>query len=401
MAVLVAATQHVAEVVKVVVMEVAKTHVMAADILVLVVVKILVEIAAKVQMNIKQMKNTLLNISSLLIALIVAPSCSNNNEPIEENPVYINSSDLYGTWIVKGNSPTMALITFKNSSTSYNNENYSGCYEIVEYTVSGTNYKFNGRYWGGYNYVGNGEIIIGKPISHYPTLDINSGLSYDDVVDVPMIYPSISIKELENKNMKLKIAGKDFVGTINTEYTSSDQQGGVVQKEFANLGLSVNWAKCNIGAKKAEECGEYFGWGDPSGKKTSTNYDNYPCATDNIPNTIINTKYDIASLWGSSWRMPSFSEMQELAIGCISENLTYNGIEGVKYTGITGESIFLPNAGYREEGNIECVGHCSRYWSGDIYPYSYKFAWGMFSGHRGGWYEHRYIGCSVRAVKDK
>ena len=57
MAVLVAAIQHVAEVVKVVVMEAAKMHVMAADILVLVAVKILVETVAKVQINIKQMKN--------------------------------------------------------------------------------------------------------------------------------------------------------------------------------------------------------------------------------------------------------------------------------------------------------------------------------------------------------
>ncbi len=200
MAVLVAATQHVAEVVKVVVMEVAKTHVMAADILVLVVVKILVEIVVKVQINIKQMKNTLLDILLLHIVLIIVPSCSNNDEPIEENPVYINSSDLYGTWIVKGNSPTMALIVFKNSLTPYNNEDYSGCYEIVEYTVSSTNYKFNGRYWGGYSYVGNGEIIIGKPVSHYPSLDVNSGLSYDDVVNVPMIYPVFLLK-----NWKIKI----------------------------------------------------------------------------------------------------------------------------------------------------------------------------------------------------
>lgn len=348
------------------------------------------------------MKNTLLNILLLFIALIAVISCNNNDEPIEENPVYIDSSDLYGTWLIKGNSPTMALIVFDNSSTSYNDEHYSGCYEIVEYTVSGNSYKFNGRYWGGYNYVGNGEFTIGKPVLHYPSLDVNSGLFYDNVVEVPMIYPSIAIKELDGKNMKLCIAGKDFVGTVNAEYTSSNSEGNVVKKEFANLGLSVNWAKCNIGGNKAEECGGYFGWGDTSGKKTTTNYDDYPCSIDNMPNTIINTSYDIAkTAWGDSWRMPSFTEMQELSIGCISENLTYNGIEGKKYTGITGESIFLPNAGYREGENIECIGICSRYWSGDLYPSSYKFARGMFNGHLGGWYEHRYIGCSVRAVKDK
>lgn len=348
------------------------------------------------------MKNIPLNILLLLIVLIVVPSCSNNDEPIEENPIYINSSDLYGTWLLKGNSPTMALIVFENSSTSYDNEHYSGCYEIVEYTVSGTNYKFKGHYWGGYNYIGNGEIEIGKPVSFYPSLDVNSRLSYGEIVDVPMIYPSIAIKELDGKNMKINIAGKDFIGNTNTEYKSSNSQSSVVKKEFANLGLSVNWAKCNIGANKAEECGGYFGWGDTSGKKTTTNYDDYPCSTDNLPSTIINSSYDIAkAAWGSSWRMPSLTEMEELAIGCISERLTYNSIKGIKYTGITGESIFLPNAGYREGANIEWVGLSSRYWSGDLYSHSYKFAYGMFSGNLGGWYDHRYIGCSVRAVKDK
>lgn len=393
MAVLVDAILHVAEVVKAVVMEVAKMHVMAANILVQVAVKILVEIVVKVQINIKQMKNTLLNILLPLIMLIFVSSCSNKDEQIQidENPVYINTSDLQGIWILKGNSSTMALINFEN-----------GYYDIVEYAFSDSKYKFKGRFAGYYNYVGNGRININKPFSHYPSLDVNSGLSYDNVVEVPIIYPSISIKELTSGNMKLKISGKDFVGTINTEYTSQNSQNSVVKKEFADLGLSVNWAKCNIGANKAEECGDYFGWGDASGKKTSTYYDDYPCSTGNLPSTIINTSYDIAkTVWGSSWRMPSHTEMQELAIGCISEHLTYNGIEGTKYTGITGESIFLPNAGYREGANIECVGHCSRYWSGDLYPYNYKLAYGMLSGHIGGWYEDRYIGCSVRAVKDK
>ena len=349
------------------------------------------------------MKNILSNILLLVVALGVILSCSKDEEVIEENPnININRSDLYGIWLLKGNSPTIALIALDNSSTSYNNIHYSGCYEIVEYIVSGNDYKFNGSYRGGYNYIGNGQITVGKPISHYPSLDVNSRLSDDDVVETPIIYPGIVIKELDAKNMKLSISGKNFVGTKNTEYTGTHSQGGFVQKEFANLGLSVYWAKCNIGAKKAEECGGYFGWGDTSGKKTTTNYDDYPCSTDNLPSTIINTSYDIAkTAWGSSWRMPSFTEMQELTIGCISESLTYNGIKGQKYTGITGESIFLPNAGYREGVNIECVGHCSRYWSGDLYPYTNRFARGRLSGHTGGWYEHRYIGCSVRAVKDK
>lgn len=35
--------------------------------------------------------------------------------------------------------------------------------------------------------------------------------------------------------------------------------------EFVDLGLSVNWATCNIGATKPEEYGFYFQWGDTQG----------------------------------------------------------------------------------------------------------------------------------------
>ena len=35
--------------------------------------------------------------------------------------------------------------------------------------------------------------------------------------------------------------------------------------EAVDLGLSVMWANCNLGARAPEEYGGYFGWGDPTG----------------------------------------------------------------------------------------------------------------------------------------
>ena len=40
--------------------------------------------------------------------------------------------------------------------------------------------------------------------------------------------------------------------------------------EAVDLGLSVNWATCNIGATKPEECGDYFAWGETSPKNVYT-----------------------------------------------------------------------------------------------------------------------------------
>ncbi len=319
-----------------------------------------------------------------------------------EQPVSINRSDLYGTWMIEGNSNLVALILFENASASYNNKRYDGSYTIVEFTISGTSYKFKGQYEGGFDYSENGYIEIGWPEYYHPLLTVNSLKMNDEIDEVPMIYPNFTITELKNNTMRVRINGKDFVGNKNLEYTNPNSAQGTDRKISVDLGLSVNWAKCNIGADKAEEFGGYFGWGDISGKKTSTDYDQYPCSIDKLPNTIINTQYDIAKAgWGSPWRMPSYAEIQELVIGCISETVTYNNIKGRKISGITGESIFLPSAGYRDGTEIEQVGYSSRYWSGNLYPYNNDLAWGMFSGNQGGWYCSRYIGCSVRAVVDK
>ena len=40
--------------------------------------------------------------------------------------------------------------------------------------------------------------------------------------------------------------------------------------EYVDLGLSVKWATCNVGATKPEEYGDYFAWGETQPK---SNYD--------------------------------------------------------------------------------------------------------------------------------
>ena len=32
--------------------------------------------------------------------------------------------------------------------------------------------------------------------------------------------------------------------------------------EYVDLGLSVKWATCNVGASKPEDYGDYFAWGE-------------------------------------------------------------------------------------------------------------------------------------------
>jgi hypothetical protein len=48
--------------------------------------------------------------------------------------------------------------------------------------------------------------------------------------------------------------------------------------EFVDLGLSVKWASCNLGATKPEEVGDYYAWGEIE-TKSFFSWDTYNTAT--------------------------------------------------------------------------------------------------------------------------
>lgn len=139
--------------------------------------------------------------------------------------------------------------------------------------------------------------------------------------------------------------------------------------EAVDLGLSVKWATCNIGASKPEEYGDYFAWGEtePKDKYANENYMlimQHGSTHNDIGTVISGTKFDAAhALWGGSWRMPTLAEIQELCNKCIWKWTKLNGIKGQLVTGPNGNSIFMPAAGFRYD---TCCGDCGsrgQYWS--------------------------------------
>lgn len=123
--------------------------------------------------------------------------------------------------------------------------------------------------------------------------------------------------------------------------------------EYVDLGLSVKWASCNIGATKPEEYGSYFAWGETKPtSKTRAEWRYYELcdgsreSCKDIGANISGTKYDAAtSIMGKGWRMPTLEEWKELKSKCDFEWSTVNGIEGLKVTGPNENSIFLPAGG--------------------------------------------------------
>lgn len=139
----------------------------------------------------------------------------------------------------------------------------------------------------------------------------------------------------------------DYVDFSEKEADPSLSAGKVV-----DLGLSVYWASCNLGAEKPEECGEYYAWGEtkPKNKYSENNYSYYNANTASyidIGNDISGTNYDAATVnLGKDWRMPTKDEMNELKSKCKWEWKQISGINGFMVTGPSGNTIFLPASGY-------------------------------------------------------
>lgn len=160
------------------------------------------------------------------------------------------------------------------------------------------------------------------------------------------------------------VDGEVHYGALNS-FTTMKFVGGKVG-EPVDLGLSVKWANWNVGASGETEYGGLYGWGDPTGLKTTTNTGSYPAISD-----ISGTVYDIAHVqWGEDWRIPTVAERQELLDKCTYELTTQNGVFGRKVIGPNGNSIFLPAAGIRAGISTYLTDESGNYWSSTLYPIS-------------------------------
>lgn len=117
---------------------------------------------------------------------------------------------------------------------------------------------------------------------------------------------------------------------------------------FVDLGLSVKWSTCNVGAKNSEGYGDYF------------------------------TDSEALKLQKTSYRLPTREECWELLQECRWE---WKG-NGYKVIGKNGNSIFLPVAGYQYDVSYSrWVGSEGYFWS---------------SSHSGGYSGYNFLGVSQK-----
>ena len=124
-------------------------------------------------------------------------------------------------------------------------------------------------------------------------------------------------------------------------FTTEAGGGSGDDHAYVDLGLPSGtlWATCNIGANAPEDYGDYIIW------------DEYVPAMYN---------------WSSFWHMPTIEEFEELLSNTTVTWTQQTGVNGRLFTATNGNSLFLPAAGYSEEGDHDSKILCGEYWSSSL-----------------------------------
>jgi hypothetical protein len=181
--------------------------------------------------------------------------------------------------------------------------------------------------------------------------------------------------------------GQQIIITVSVTASSGTETPG----EAVDLGLpsGLKWANMNVGAESPEDYGDYFTWGEVTPQSDNAySWESYKwsngndrsitkyCTRSDYGNdgftdtkTVLDAEDDAAHVnWGGDWRMPTLADFQELIDNTTSEWTTQNGVKGRKFTSKTNSnSIFLPAAGYRWNGELNFAGSHGGYWSSTLY----------------------------------
>ena len=189
--------------------------------------------------------------------------------------------------------------------------------------------------------------------------------------------------------------------------------------EMVDLGLSVKWATCNIGAEMPEQGGDFFAWGEcypkqeynwftyqwcyGTGNSLSKYNSNPEYGTVDRKNTLEPADDAASQRWGGKWRMPTSDNLKEILNreNCTWEFTTRKGMAGYTVTSKkNGKSIFLPAAGYAYENNVFSVGKLGIYSASSVSTERYDKAWTLeLTPEEADWgTQYRYYGFTIRPV---
>ena len=220
-------------------------------------------------------------------------------------------------------------------------------------------YRNWGNYWSSTPHMSDFRVAYALQCLTETNRDIDCSYGRDLGYSIrPVVNENINIK-----NRKSRESAQWAIQQANNENAKKEQEeqdardmaasfkstGSHYGHGYVDLGLSVNWATCNIGASNPWEDGNYYAWGEIS-SKTIYQKENSITYNKDIDDIAGNPQYDAANAnWGGKWRLPTMDECEELKNKC---TWVWSCI-GYQVKGDNGNSIFLPFTGYITESQYE------------------------------------------------
>ena len=247
---------------------------------------------------------------------------------------------------------------------------------------------------------------------------------------------TLTISGSPDGTINIKLENGRVEGLDGKEHTLAIGYSGrmMIMMEYVNLGLpsGIMWAKCNLGASKPSDYGNYYAWGEIEPNKANYSWATYKWMQPGQSDQKYITKYTFddgktEGIWydsdgnfigdnkktleaaddaasanlGLPWRMPTTDEIKELIDNCTWTWTTQDGKNGYEVKGPNGNSIFLPTTGYYLGSDLIYAGSWGYYWSSSLSTAGSYYARSLTFGSDGrSWgYSIRYCGFTVRPVR--
>lgn len=342
-----------------------------------------------------------------------------------------------------GSPQTSLLMHHANAQLRVNlvRKGYAGTGTISSFTVKGSKFASAGKlnsltgvvsnYTMAPELTGINEGTLAADISATPTAkvealytwfvpvsDAAAPVTFDATIDGLKLRYTTSQQFLAGKRYTFNLAvtsslqGELVLTSVDIDPWTNENNDGDMElydpangHEYVDLGLSVKWAKCNVGAASETAPGDYFMWGDTEGHAKDAGYNfssaNYSAKGLNTIFTNLTLAQDAANAnMGGEWRMPTKTELEELYNNTNVTWTTINDVAGRKFANKTDASkyIFMPAAGCYGGSSLDNWGSGGNYWSSTFNNSSSAYCFGFGSSNQNTYYNGRYAGCSVRGV---
>ena len=272
------------------------------------------------------------------------------------------------------------------------------------------------------------EQSVSSVVAKVQTVKVNDSVSFN-TASFAAPEGSSSLEDLVSKLPGAQIDSSGNI-TVNGKAITKILVNGkpyfndVIIHEYVDLGLSVKWATCNVGASKPEEVGGLYAWGETE-TKAEYSYANYKFSVDGVRGNytkycsednkaVLDLEDDVAHVkWGGAWRMPTGAEMDELRRECKWTWTEENGVNGFRVSGkkegFEDKSIFLPVNAFNDSAAVARGQYPEYgiYWSSSLSHEAASFLMGGWDHANGLWFclvapmgngSYRNEGRSIRPV---